>query len=131
MKIFKRCLVGAVTVIACFFYMSWVESLCNDFDTSQIQSIEGVVTECTNLPSSKIIKVHYENKSVQFNVDSSFSILGKDNPIKLYKYNNRVGLSENMLISEIYHLPFLYCGMILIICMGVMIVMFLEGTFKQ
>lgn len=72
--------------------MSWVESLCNDFDTSQIQSIEGVVTECTNLPSSKIIKVHYENKSVQFNVDSSFSILGKNNPIKLYKYNNRVGL---------------------------------------
>lgn len=133
MKIFKRTLVIAITLIACFFYLRYINSLYTNFDTSKIQQIEGVVTEYTNLPSTKIVKVSYNGKSYQFAVDTSYDVTGadKNKPIDLYVYNNRVGLSENMIISEVCNIPFLYCGIILIICIGFTAIALLEGTFKH
>lgn len=100
MKTFKRC----------FFYLRFVGSLPNSFDSSKVQKIQGVVTEYNELPSAKIFKVSYNSISYQFSVDSSYKISGaeKDKPIDLYLYNNKVGLSENMLINTMYNLPVLY-----------------------
>lgn len=133
MKIFKRCLVCAITIITCFFYLRFVGSLPNSFDSSKVQKIQGVVTEYNELPSAKVFKVSYDNISYQFSVDSSYKISGinKNKPIDLYMYNNEVGLSENMLISTMYNLPVLYCGSILIICIGFIIIAILEGAFKN
>lgn len=133
MKIFKRCLVVVITLIACYFYLMYIEGLYENFDTSKIQKTEGVVTEYTSLPSAKIIKVFYNSNSYQFTLDSSYKISGadKNKPIDLYTYNNKVGLSENMIISDIYNIPFLYCGLILIICTGFIVIAVLEGTFKN
>lgn len=133
MKIFKRCLVVTITLIACLFYMRYVEELYENFDTSKIQKAEVVVTEYTSLPSTKIIKVLYNGNSYQFTMDSSYRITGSDKnkPIDLYTYNNRVGLSENMIISDVCNVPFMYCGLILIVCVGFAVVAVLEGTFKK
>lgn len=133
MKIFKRCLVCVITLITCFFYIRFISSLPNSFDRSKMQRVQGVVTEYNELPSTKIFKVSYNNISYQFSVDSSYQISGadKDKPIDLYMYNNKVGLSENMLINTMYNLPVLYCGSILIICIGFIIVAKSEGAFKN
>ena len=133
MKIFKRCLVCAITIIICFFYLRFVGSLPNSFDSSKVQKIQGVVTEYNELPSAKIFKVSYNSISYQFSVDSSYKISGvnKNKPIDLYMCNNEVGLSENMLINTMYNLPVLYCGTILIICIGFIIIAKLEGAFKN
>lgn len=133
MKIFKRCLVVALTLIACYFYLMYIEGLYENFDTSKIQKTEGVVTEYSSLPSTKIIKVYYNGSSYQFTVDSSYKIIGSDKgkPIDLYIYNGIVGLSENMVISNIYNMPFMYCGLILIVCIGFVVIAILEGTFKN
>lgn len=133
MKIFKRCLVCAITIITCLFYLRFVSSLPNSFDSSKVQKIQGIVTEYNELPSAKVFKVSYDNTSYQFSVDSSYKIYGvnKNKPIDLYMYNNEVGLSENMLISTMYNLPVLYCGSILIICIGFIIIDILEGAFKN
>lgn len=133
MKIFKRCLVCVITLITCFFYLRFIGSLPNSFDSSKVQKIQGVVTEYNELPSAKIFKVSYNSISYQFSVDSSYKISGadKDKPIDLYLYNNKVGLSENMLINTMYNLPVLYCGTILIICIGFIIIAILEGAFKN
>lgn len=133
MKIFKRCLVCVITLITCFFYIRFISSLPNSFDRSKMQRVQGVVTEYNELPSTKIFKVSYNSISYQFSVDSSYQISGadKDKPIDLYMYNNKVSLSENMLINTMYNLPVLYCGSILIICIGFIIVAKLEGTFKN
>lgn len=133
MKIFKRCLVCVITLITCFFYIRFISSLPNSFDSSKIQRVQGVVTEYNELPSTKIFKVCYNNISYQFSVDSSYKIsrVDKDKPIDLYMYDNKVGLSENMLINTIYNLPVLYCGSILIVCIGFIIIAKLEGIFKN
>lgn len=133
MKIFKRCLVCAITLITCFFYIRFISNLPNSFDDSNIRKVQGVVTEYNELPSTKIFKVSYNNVSYQFSVDSSYKISGadKDKPIDLYIYNNKVGLSENMLINTVYNLPVLYCGSILIVCIGFIIIAKLEGIFKN
>lgn len=133
MKIFKRCLVVTITLISCFLYMRYIDSLYVNFDTSKIQKTEGVVTEYTSLPSTKIVKVLYNGNSYQFTLDSSYKISGvdRDKSIDLYTYNNRVGLSENMIISDICNLPFRYCGLILIVCIGFVVIAVLEGTFKS
>lgn len=133
MKIFKRCLVCVITLITCFFYLRFIGSLPNSFDSSKVQKIQGVVTEYNELPSAKIFKVSYNSIFYQFSVDSNYKISGadKDKPIDLYLYNNKVGLSENMLINTMYNLPVLYCGTILIICIGFIIIAILEGAFKN
>lgn len=133
MKIFKRCLVCVITLITCFFYIRFISSLPNSFDRSKMQRVQGVVTEYNELPSTKIFKVSCNNISYQFSVDSSYKISGadKDKSIDLYMYNNKVGLSENMLINTMYNLPVLYCGSILIICIGFIIVAKSEGAFKN
>lgn len=133
MKIFKRCLVCAITLITCFFYLRFIGSLPNSFDSSKVKKVQGVVTEYNELPSAKIFKVSYNSISYQFSVDSSYKISGvnKNKPIDLYMCNNEVGLSENMLINTMYNLPVLYCGTILIICIGFIIIAILEGAFKN
>lgn len=133
MKIFKHCLVCIITLITCFFYIRFISSLPNSFDSSKMQRVQGVVTEYNELPSTKIFKVSYNSISYQFSVDSSYKISGadKDKPIDLYMYNNKVGLSESMLINTMYNLPVLYCGSILIVCIGFIIVAKLEGAFKN
>lgn len=133
MKIFKRCLVCVITLITCFFYIRFISSLPNSFDRSKMQRVQGVVTEYNELPSTKIFKVSYNNISYQFSVDSSYKISGADKNklIDLYMYNNKVGLSENMLINTMYNLPVLYCGSILIVCIGFIIVAKSEGVFKN
>ena len=105
----------------------------NSFDSSKVKKVQGIVTEYNELPSAKVFKVSYDNISYQFSVDSSYKISGinKNKPIDLYMYNNEVGLSENMLISTMYNLPVLYCGSILIICIGFIIIAILEGAFKN
>lgn len=133
MKIFKRCLVCVITLITYFFYIRFISSLPNSFDRSKMQRVQGIVTEYNELPSTKIFKVSYNSISYQFSVDSSYKIFGadKDKSIDLYMYNNKVGLSENMLINTIYNLQVLYCGSILIICIGFIIIAKLEGAFKN
>lgn len=133
MKIFKRCLVCVITIITCFFYIRFISSLPNSFDSSKVKKVQGIVTEYNELPSAKVFKVSYDNISYQFSVDSSYKISGidKNKPIALYMYNNEVGLSENMLINTMYNLPVLYCGSILIICTGFIIIVILEGAFKN
>ena len=133
MKIFKRCLVCAIILITCFFYLRFIGSLPNSFDSSKVKKVQGVVTEYNELPSAKVFKVSYDNISYQFSVDSSYKISGinKNKPIDLYMYNNEVGLSENMLINTMYNLPVLYCGTILIICIGFIIIAKLGGAFKN
>lgn len=133
MKIFKRCLVCVITLITCFFYIRFISSLPSSLDSSKIQRVQGVVTEYNELPSAKIFKVSYNSISYQFSVDSSYKISGadKDKPIDLYLYNNKVGLSENMLINTMYNLSVLYCGSILIICAGFIVIAILEGAFKN
>lgn len=133
MKIFKRCLVCVITLITCFFYIRFISSLPNSFDRSKMQRVQGVVTEYNELPSTKIFKVSYNNISYQFSVDSSYKISGADKNklIDLYMYNNKVGLSENMLINTMYNLPVLYCSTILIICVGFIIIAKSEGAFKN
>lgn len=133
MKIFKRCLVCVVTIITCFFYIRFISSLPDSFDSSNVKKVQGIVTEYNELPSAKVFKVSYGNISYQFSVDSSYKISGanKNKPIDLYMCNNEVGLSENMLINTMYNLPVLYCGVILIICTGFIIIAILEGAFKN
>lgn len=133
MKTFKRCLVCAITIIICFFYLRFVGSLPNSFDSSKVKKVQGVVTEYNELPSAKIFKVSYNSISYQFSVDSSYKISGvnKNKPIDLYMCNNEVGLSENMLINTMYNLPVLYCGTLLIICIGFIIIAKLGGAFKN
>lgn len=133
MKIFKRCLVCVITLITCFFYIRFISSLPNSFDRSKMQRVQGVVTEYNELPSTKIFKVSYNNIFYQFSVDSSYKISGADKNklIDLYMYNNKVGLSESMLINTMYNLPVLYCSTILIICVGFIIIAKSEGVFKN
>lgn len=94
MKIFKRCLVCVITIITCFFYIRFISSLPNSFDSSKVKKVQGIVTEYNELPSAKVFKVTYNNISYQFSVDSSYKISGvdKNKPIALYMYNPRICL---------------------------------------